>query len=118
MNEEFIHRGWEECRGIGRSFGYNQNEGPEDYNTSEDLIRLLVDIVSRGGNLLLIVGPKADGTIPDIMADRLREIGTWLEKNGEAIYETTVNQITISGETKFTLAKDQRTLFAFMEYIP
>ena len=118
MNEEFIHRGWEECRGIGRSFGYNQNEGPEDYNTSEDLIRLLVDIVSRGGNLLLNVGPKADGTIPDIMADRLREIGTWLEKNGEAIYETTVNQITISGETKFTLSKDQRTLFAFMEDIP
>ena len=58
MNEEFLKRGWEECRGIGKSFGYNQNETIDDYNTSEELIRLLVDIVSRGGNLLLNVVPK------------------------------------------------------------
>ena len=120
LNEQFIERGWEECRGIGMSFGYNQNEGPEDYMTSEALIRLLVDIVSRGGNLLLNIGPKSDGTIPKIMSDRLLDIGSWLSNNGEAIYGTTVNRITRSnnGEVKFTLSKDRRTLFAFVNNLP
>ena len=119
VNEEFIRRGWEECRGIGRSFGYNRNEGPEDYNTSAELIHLLVDIVSRGGNLLLNIGPKADGTIPKIMVDRLKDIGVWLDKNGKAIYETTVNRITQSnnGKVKYTLSKDRQTLYAFIEDI-
>ena len=115
MNEEFLKRGWEECRGIGKSFGYNQNETIEDYNTSEELIRLLVDIVSRGGNLLLNIGPKSDGTIPDIMSDRLFEIGKWLEINGGAIYGTTPNRIFQSDGIKFTLSKDRKTLFAFVE---
>ena len=120
LNEQFIERGWEECRGIGMSFGYNQNEGPEDYMTSKALIRLLVDIVSRGGNLLLNIGPKSDGTIPKIMSDRLLDIGSWLSNNGEAIYGTTVNRITRSnnGEVKFTLSKDRRTLFAFVNNLP
>ena len=120
VNEEFIQQGWEECRGIGRSFGYNRNERPEDYNTSEELIRLLVDIVSRGGNLLLNIGPKADGTIPKIMVDRLKDIGVWLDKNGEAIYKTTVNRITQSnnGKVKYTLSKDCRSIYAFIEEIP
>ncbi len=119
MNEEFIRRGWEECRGIGKSFGYNRNENLEDYNTSEELIRLLVDIVSRGGNLLLNIGPKADGTIPEIMVDRLKDIGVWLDKNGEGIYETTVNRITQSnnGKVKYTLSKDRKSLYAFIENI-
>ncbi len=118
VNEEFVRRGWEECRGIGKSFGYNKNEDPEDYNTSEELILLLVDIVSRGGNLLLNIGPKADGTIPQIMVDRLTDIGKWMDKNGEAIYGTTVNRITKSGQAKFTLSKDRKTLFAFVNEIP
>ena len=118
MNEVFLERGWEECRGIGKSFGYNQNEKLEDYNTSEELIRLLVDIVSRGGNLLLNVGPKSDGTIPDIMSERLLEIGEWLEINGEAVYGTTTNRIIQSGGIKYTLTKDRKTLFAFVEKFP
>ena len=115
MNEEFFKRGWEECRGIGKSFGYNQNETLEDYNTSEELIRLLVDIISRGGNLLLNVGPKSDGTIPDIMSHCLIEIGEWLEINGGSIYGTTPNRIMQSDSIKFTLSKDRKTLFAFVE---
>jgi len=118
IGQEFIERGWEECRGIGRSFGYNQNEGPEDYNTSEELIRLLVDIVSRGGNLLLNIGPRSDGTIPKIMVNRLKDMGEWLDDNGEAIYGTMANRVTRSGKVKFTLSKDRRHLFAFIEKIP
>jgi alpha-L-fucosidase len=49
---------------------------------------MLVDTVSRGGNLLLDIGPGADGTIPVIMEERLREIGSWLKINGDAIYGT------------------------------
>jgi alpha-L-fucosidase len=79
---------WETCRGLGYSFGYNQLEGPEHTISEEALVHLLVDIVSKNGNLLLNVGPKADGSIPEIQLARLRALGKWLAANGEAIYGT------------------------------
>lgn len=79
---------WETCRGMGHSFGYNQFEDEKQTISSGDLIRLLVDIVSKNGNLLINVGPKADGTIPDIQLERLKEMGAWLQTNGDAIYDT------------------------------
>jgi alpha-L-fucosidase len=79
---------WEECRGIGTSFGFNRTEGLTDYSTAEELIKILVSTVSAGGNLLLDIGPDADGTIPVIMQQRLMEIGDWLKINGDAIYST------------------------------
>jgi len=79
---------WEECRGLGRSFGYNRAEGEAETIASADLISMLVDIVSKNGNLLLDVGPEADGTIPPVQMDRLKALGTWLKQNGEAIYDT------------------------------
>lgn len=77
---------WESCRGLGFSFGYNQQEGPEQVIAPDKLIALLVDIVSKNGNLLLNVGPKADGTVSEIQVDRLNKLGAWLEVNGEAIF--------------------------------
>jgi alpha-L-fucosidase len=77
---------FETVRGMGHGFGYNRNE--TEYDSAAALIHLLVDVVSRNGNLLLNVGPHADGTIPPAQVERLRAIGRWLDVNGEAIYAT------------------------------
>jgi alpha-L-fucosidase len=79
---------WEENRGMGFSYGYNRAEDLEDYRSAQELILMLIDVVSRGGNLCLDIGPRADGIIPVIMQERLLQIGAWLETNGEAIYGT------------------------------
>ena len=79
---------WETCRGLGYSFGYNQVEGTKQTISEKDLIHLLIDIVSKNGNLLLNVGPKADGSIPEIQVERLRALGRWLKVNGESIFGT------------------------------
>ncbi|MEZ5083497.1 MAG: alpha-L-fucosidase [Bacteroidales bacterium] len=101
---------WEESRGIGGSYGFNRAENAEDYSSSKELIIELIDIVSRGGNLLLNVGPTADGRIPVVMQERLLDIGSWLEVNGEAIYQTRKRKVSNdqNGNTKiyFTAKED------------
>jgi alpha-L-fucosidase len=79
---------WEESRGIGFSYGYNRAEDIDDYKSARELVMVLCDLVSRGGNFLLDIGPTTDGRIPVIMQQRLLAIGNWLKMNGEAIYGT------------------------------
>ncbi|TAH63745.1 MAG: alpha-L-fucosidase, partial [Anaerolineaceae bacterium] len=79
------------------SWCYTENN---DYKTAREIICDLVDIVSKNGTLLLNVGPKADGTIPDKDRDILLEIGQWLRVNGEAIYNSKVWRVSGEGPTK------------------
>jgi len=100
-------RKWEEIRGIGASFGYNRNEELADYLTGRALIHLLITIASKGGNLMLNVGPTADGRIPVIMEERLLEIGEWLGVNGEAVYGTKPWRVPSEGEyVRYTATQD------------
>lgn len=79
---------WEATRGLGFSFGYNQDEDSRHSMSGAELIRLLVDVVSKNGNLLINVGPRADGTIPELQLAAMRELGAWIGTNGDAIYGT------------------------------
>jgi alpha-L-fucosidase len=85
-----LDRPFEECRGIGRSFGINKEEGCENYLSVKELLDTLCSLVSKGGNFLLNIGPDADGTIPPLMEERLLGMGKWLDVNGEAIYDSEV----------------------------
>jgi alpha-L-fucosidase len=106
-------RPWEECRGIGGSFGYNRNENLENYESSEALVHILINKVARGGNLLLNIGPTADGRIPVIMQQRLADMGTWLKVNGEAIYSTRKweNAPNVKPETTIYFTKKGNDLY-------
>ncbi len=79
---------WEMTRALGRSFGYDAGEDPAGLLDGGQLVDLLVDVVARGGNLLLNIGPDGAGRIPESQRRPVRELGRWLTVNGEAIHRT------------------------------
>ena len=79
---------WEECRSIGRHYGYNHQVTDSDVLSPTGLVHMLVDIVSRNGNLLLVVNPTGPGALLPMELARLQAVGQWLRVNGEAIYAT------------------------------
>lgn len=76
---------WETCMTMGDQWSYKPGD---KYKSTRRLVHLLVDIVAKGGNFLLNVGPDADGRLPPEALERMREIGQWMKVNGEAIYGT------------------------------
>jgi alpha-L-fucosidase len=121
---------WEATRGVGASFGYNAQEADADLMTADAIIHLLVDSVSKGGNLLLNVGPRGDGTLCPMQVERLRAVGDWLRVNGEAIYgtrpwvmpaaQTTDGRqvrFTSRGHTVYAIALDDRDAPLMLDHV-
>lgn len=106
----------EECRGIGGSFGWNKYETAEDYLKADELIKMFVDLVSRGSNLLLNIGPTPDGRIPVIMQERLLQMGDWLNVNGDGIYGTRKYLVKDDGDLRYT--KKGGEIFVFSMKFP
>jgi len=104
-----ISKPWEENHGIDSSYGYKRNSTYFEHKSPVRLVHTLIDIVSRGGNYLLNVPPRADGRIPNLITERLLQIGEWLQVNGEAIYGTragrTPYQWNINGEFEIDYGK-------------
>ena len=88
--QEIPHTGvdsdWESCMTLNDTWGFKTND--HNWKSTDTLVRNLIDIASKGGNYLLNVGPKADGTFPQATVERLRGVGDWMSVNGESIYGT------------------------------
>ena len=80
---------WETCMTMNDHWGYNSHD--KNFKSSRELIRMLTDIASKGGNYLLNIGPTSEGVFPQESIDRLRDIGNWMQLNGEAIYHTSAS---------------------------
>ena len=107
---------WELCMTMNDSWGYQGND--RNYKTANQIIRIFADSISMGGNLLLDVGPKADGTIPEEQVRILKELGRWTQKHQEAIYGTAagISPFYFRGPT--TLSQDRQTLYLFLDSRP
>lgn len=82
---------WESCMTMNDTWGYKASD--HNWKSSEDLLRKLVDIASKGGNFLLNVGPTSEGLIPGPSVERLAAVGQWMKVNSESIYDTTASPI-------------------------
>ncbi len=102
---------WEVCMTMNTSWGYKKNDN--NWKSSADLIRMLTDIASKGGNLLLNVGPTAEGLIPDSSVVRLKQIGLWMQKNGESIYGTSASPFFKLPWGRCTTKKDGNTTMLY-----
>lgn len=104
---------WELCYTMNDSWGYQHND--KDYKTPQQLLDVFVDCISQGGNLLLDIGPKADGTIPDEQIHILKEFGKWTSKHKDAIYGTRAGIPYDHFYGPTALSKDKKTLFLFVK---
>ena len=116
IEDVVLDRPFEECRGIGKSFGVNRIETTEDYMSAKELLITLCELVSKGGNFLLNIGPNADGTIPVIMEERLLQMGDWLSVNGDAIYGTEIYTKHVQKDIFYTKKGD--TVYAILTRFP
>ena len=107
---------WELCMTMNDSWGFQGNDN--NYKTPNQIIRIFVDCLRLGGNLLLDIGPKADGTIPAEQVNILNELGRWTKKHQEAIYGTRAGIDTDYYFGPSTLSKDKKTLYLFVEHTP
>ena len=109
--ETVIPYPWETCMPMARSWSYVAND---NYKSSRILVHLLVDIVSKGGNFLLNIGPGPGGDFDETAYDRLKEIGYWMKVNGEAIYNSHPVEPYKEGKVCFTQLEDGATYAIYL----
>ena len=100
---------WETCMTLGVDWGYVKGQR---LKPASRIVHSLIEIVAKGGSLLLGVGPDPEGLLPEDIVERLEEIGRWTAVNGKAIYGTRITERYNDGDTWFTQSKDGRTLYA------
>ncbi|WP_242202150.1 alpha-L-fucosidase [Aestuariivivens insulae] len=103
---------WESCMTMNDTWGFKSQD--HNWKSTTVLVHNLIDIVAKGGNYLLNVGPTAEGLIPEPSVERLKEMGTWLSTNGEAIYNTErlKNHFKQGEDIRFTKKKGANTIYA------
>lgn len=107
---------WELCMTMNDSWGYQDNDN--NYKSANQIIRIFIDCIANGGNLLLDMGPKEDGTIPEEQVKILKELGRWTRKHEEAIYGTVAGLPHGYFYGPTTLSKDRTVLFLFLLHRP
>lgn len=104
---------WELCYTMNDSWGFQPFDN--HYKTPNMIVRTLADVISMGGNLLLDIGPKADGSIPAQQVEILQNLGRWTKKNKEAIYGTRKGLPFENYKGKSAISKDEKKLFLYLE---
>lgn len=107
---------WELCMTMNDSWGYQKTD--LNYKTTNQIIGIFADVIGNGGNLLLDIGPKADGTIPKEQTNILQGLGTWVHKHAEAIYGTVGGIPKEHFYGPSTLSKDKKILYLFIKGDP
>lgn len=107
---------WEFCTTINNSWGYQPRA--TKYKSFKQILRMFVDCISMGGNMLLDIGPMADGTIPKQQVDTLLSLGKWIKEHEEAIYQTEDGIMQRYWAGGSTLSKDKKTLYLFIYDTP
>jgi alpha-L-fucosidase len=102
---------WEFCVTMNRSWGYQPQD--TEYKSVEQLIWMFAETIGLGGNMLLDIGPKEDGTIPEEEVERLKGLGAWIKGNEEAIYPTIGGLSRGHFYGPSTLSKDRETIYLF-----
>jgi alpha-L-fucosidase len=112
---------WEECRSFSHNFGYNWTEesDPNAILSDKASIDLVVDVIGRGGNLLLIVSPTGTGEIPPRQIHAINNMGDWLKKYGEAVYDTRAYKLKEQPKWgRITHSKDGRKVYLHITQWP
>jgi alpha-L-fucosidase len=103
-----LHVPWESCITMGTSFSFRYED---DYKSTRELVNILVEVVSKGGNLALNVAPQPDGRLPRRAIERMKELGEWLKVYGEAIYGTRICDPYFTDDFAFTCKGDTTYCF-------
>jgi alpha-L-fucosidase len=107
-------RAWESCMTLNDSWGYQRAD--DNWKSSRTVIRNLIECASSGGNYLLNIGPRPDGSIPEESVRILSEVGRWMEVNGDTIYKSDLCQVRRSNYASFT--RTGNTLYMHVHFWP